>query len=209
MHCAIKGTPIWTVRRRRRRQCSRGQSYTSLNAASCCTSIVRRGRSAFSISERTIFALPPLPSYVERASKRVLPSRRVEAARARTYARTRSGFIHKVTRFARKRLRARVNDRNRRLRPFLLAYLLRTYSREKTLIRAPERMLADDFRSIRMRNVGGCTAGNKNVAVNVLAEITLFLFFALCKLWNDARNSIVFPCRIINFQFVIVLFFHN
>jgi len=28
--------------------------------------------------------------------------------------RARSGFIHKVTRFARKRLRARVNDRNRR-----------------------------------------------------------------------------------------------
>lgn len=129
MHHAIKGTPARRRRRRRRRRWrrrrSRGPSYTSLNAASCRASNVRRGRPAFSVPGRTIFPPSRLPSYIERASKcvRVLPSRRVETAHARTQARTAAsgGFIHKVTRFARKRLRARVNDRNRRLRQLLLS----------------------------------------------------------------------------------------
>lgn len=128
MHCAIKGTPVWTARRR----CSRGQSYTSLNAASCRASIVRRGRFAFSMPERTIITPPRLPSYVERASKRVLPSRRVEAAHARTHALVVVSFIKSRVSRGNACARARVNDRNRRLRPLLLAYFYYAiYSRER------------------------------------------------------------------------------
>lgn len=172
-----------------------------MNAASCRASTVRRGRSALFVSERTVLTLPRLPSYVERASKcvRVLSSRLVEIARACTHARTlaiyaRSGFIHKVTRFARKRLRARVNDRNRRLRPLFLTYIP---SREDVNTRLRNE------RSAPTSGWLGCTAsedappvGNKSRAVNApLSCLSLFLSTALYKPWDGLRDSASSYCH--------------
>lgn len=154
-----------------------GPSYTSLNAASCRASTVRRARSRLSVSTRAILVPPRLPSYVERTSK----CARTHYYR-RTHARTvreRSGFIHKVTRFARKRLRARVNERNA---SSAASSRLPIPTYPSSLREDVNTRLQNERTSARR----GCAApggSNKSVAVNALVreKPTTTLPAALCK----------------------------
>lgn len=156
-----------------------------MNAASCRASIVRHGHPAFSVSERTILPPSRLPSYIERASKcvRVLPSRRVEMAHARTHARTHSRYAHVVVSFIKSRV-SRGNACARALTTgtdgfarFFLAY---TYLAPREDVNTRLRNERSAPTSARF----GCAASedaplesNKSATLTRERELTLSLFF--------------------------------